>query len=98
MTLDQFTDAIRQKTGTDSGLNAKVKFLIDGEQVVHVDATQVPNVVSNEDLESDCLVRLSAETLESVLGGKTNATMAFMMGKIKVDGNLGVAMNITKIL
>lgn len=98
MDLAQFTEAIRQKCGTDSGLGATVKFLIDGEHIVFVDATKVPNTVSNANDESDCLVKLSAETLEKILAGETNAMMAFMMGKVKIDGNIAVAMGITKIL
>lgn len=98
MTLQEFTDAIRAKAGDDSGVNAKVKFLIDETDIVYVDAVQVPNVVSNEDGEADCIVRLKGATLEKILAGDTSATMAYMTGKIKIDGNMAVAMSITKIL
>lgn len=98
MTLPEITESIRKKTGEDSGLNAKIKFLINETDIVHVDATQVPNVVGNEDGEADCIVRLSAENMTKILEGKLGATMAYMTGKIKIDGNMGVAMNITKIL
>ncbi len=96
--LDALTAQIREKVGHDTGLGAVVKFVVDGAGVIAVDATQVPNVVSNADPEAACTVKLSADTMKSILAGETNAMMAFMMGKIKVEGNMGLAANIVKIL
>jgi putative sterol carrier protein len=98
MTLDKATEAIREKVGEDCGLDAKVKFLLDGQDVVYVDATQSPNTVSNEDQDADTTIKLTKENFEKILNGDMNPMTAFMMGKVKVEGNMGVAMNINKIL
>jgi putative sterol carrier protein len=98
MTLAEATERIQLKVGTDSGVGAKVKFIIDGEHIIHVDATVVPNVVSNNDQDADTTVRLTGSTFDKLMSGESNAMTAFMMGKIKIEGNMGIAMKINKIL
>jgi putative sterol carrier protein len=51
-----------------------------------------------EDKPADCTVRLTSDTLNDLLTGKANPATAFMFGKIKIEGNMGMAMALTKIL
>lgn len=98
MTLDEATQVIQDKVGEDCGLDAKLKFLLDGEHIISVNAKEVPNVVSNEDSDADTVIRLSMDNFEKIINESLNPMTAFMMGKIKVEGNMGIAMNINKIL
>lgn len=43
-------------------------------------------------------LKLSEENFSKLLKGELNATMAFMMGQIKVEGQLGLAMKLQEIL
>jgi len=97
MSLESIFSTIKEKVGNDCGLNASIKFAID-EGCIHIDAKQVPNVVSMEDKDADCTVRISTEAIKEILTGSLNPMTAFMMGKIKVEGNMGVAMNLNKVL
>ena len=98
MTLDEVTERMRQRVGDDSGLGARVKFDFGNDGVILLDATQTPNVVSNDDAEADCTIRISLDSFVEMGNGELSPTMAFMMGKLKVDGDLGLAMKLQGLL
>lgn len=98
MTLEQVTEQMRQRIGVDSGLNATAKFDFGSDGVIFVDATRVPNVVSNEDADAQCTLRMPLEDFLAMIQGELDATTAFMMGKLKVDGDMSVAMHLQSML
>ncbi|MFN4144458.1 MAG: SCP2 sterol-binding domain-containing protein [Runella sp.] len=93
MNLQSLTERIQTLIGTDSGLDASFKFDTD-QGFVTVDAKQVPNVVSNDDIETDCTMQISLEDAFGMLNGDLNPMMAYMSGKLKINGDMGVAMKI----
>ena len=95
MSLESLTERIRTVVGTDNQMNAKVKFATD-EGMVYIDTTQVPNVVNNEDHEADCTLEISTNNALKMLDGDLNPMTAFMMGKLKVKGDMGVAMKMAQ--
>jgi putative sterol carrier protein len=40
----------------------------------------------------------SAETFRGIIEGDVNPTMAFMTGKLKIEGNMGMAMKLGSAL
>ncbi len=98
MNLDAITEQLRTRVGEDSGLGAKVKFDFGGDGVVFIDATASPNTVSNDDIEADCTIAISVSDFESLMAGDLDPTTAFMMGKLKVDGDMGIAMKLSSVL
>lgn len=54
-------------------------------------ATTVPQ-------KTDCTLTISRENLQSLLKGKLNPMMALATGKLKLSGNMTVAMGLTKLL
>lgn len=97
MSLDTITSRIREKVGTNSGLDATVKFDL-GDGVVFVDGKSTPNSVSNEDKEADCTITISRENFEKLIAGDLDPTTAYMFGKIKISGSMGVAMKLSKVI
>ena len=95
MSLETLTDRIRTVVGTDNDMNAKVKFDTD-EGAVFIDTTQVPHVVSNEDQDAECTLEISTKNALKMLDGDLNPMTAFMMGKLKVKGDMGIAMKIAE--
>ena len=52
MSLQSLTERVQTLVGTDSGLDATFKFITD-EGIISVDTKQVPNIVTNNDLETE---------------------------------------------
>lgn len=82
------------KLANGNELTKTVKFVIEDEGAFVVDADGAR--VSDE--ESDLTVTASAETFEGMQDGSVNATAAYMTGKVKIDGDLGLAMKLGSIL
>ncbi|UWQ32783.1 SCP2 sterol-binding domain-containing protein [Leisingera sp. M527] len=53
---------------------------------------------TTDDCDTDCTLQLSRENLKKLLTGKLNPMTAVMMGKIKISGDMGVAMKLGKLI
>lgn len=98
MSLESVTEQIKQKIDLATGFDAKVKFDFGDDGIIFVDATQTPASVSHEDEEADCTLRCSIDTFQGFLNGTQDPNIAFMMGKLKVEGSMGLAMKLNGIL
>ena len=96
-TLEEITEGMRERVGEDSGLDATLKFDFGDDGIVFLDASTVPNVVSNEDKEADCTITITKDNFEALANGDLDPTTAFMMGKLKVGGNMGIAMKLQSV-
>jgi putative sterol carrier protein len=97
MSLEQHTALIIEKTAKASDFNKKVKFNLTDEGIIHVDATISPPNVTNEDLQADVTFVLSKDNFEGLVDGSLNPQMAFMMGKLKIEGDMSLALKLADI-
>ena len=67
---------------------------IEGEGCVMVDDSGV----REGDEEADVTLTADQETFQGMMDGDTNPTSAFMSGKLKVDGDMGMAMKLASAL
>jgi putative sterol carrier protein len=98
MSLEAVTAGLIEKVGEDCGLDAKLKFDFGDDGLMILDATQVPNTVSNEDSDVQCTMVLSIENFMEMAEGKLDGAAAFMSGKLKIQGDVGIAMKLRPIL
>lgn len=98
MNLEACTAAIRTKVGADSGLDATLKFDCGADGVIYIDAKSKPNTVSNNDSEAQCTIGISLDHLNALLSGELNPTTGFMAGKLKVTGDMSVAMRLQRVI
>jgi putative sterol carrier protein len=98
MSLETVTETIKTRVGEDCGLGATLKFDFGDDGKLFIDASVVPNTVSNDDNEASCTVGVTLEDFNSMLDGDLAPTTAFMSGKLKVEGDMGVAMKLQSIM
>jgi putative sterol carrier protein len=98
MSLEDATELARQRVGDDAGIRKTLKVDLGDDGIIFLDGRAVPNRVSNEDADADVTLRCSLKTFMGLLEGNTNPQIAFMMGRLKIDGDMGTAMQFAKAL
>ena len=99
MTLEELTAEMRSRIAQKGAIDGKVvKFDFTDDGIITIDGNADPATVSNEDAEADCTVLVSKEDFQEIASGEQNAQMAFMSGKLKVEGDMGVAMQLGTLL
>jgi putative sterol carrier protein len=98
MSLESATQAIRTKVGADSGLEATLKFDMGDDGVIVIDGKSTPNTVSNDSVDTDCTVGITLDNLQAMLDGELEPATGFMAGKLRVTGDMGVAMRLQRVI
>lgn len=97
MTLQELTNQIKNKVTHADNINATVKLATD-QGVVYIDATQSPAAVSNDNKPADCELQVTVDNLVKMSNGDLNPMMAVMTGKLKIKGDMGIAMKMGQIM
>jgi len=85
--------------GANSGLGGTLKFDFGEPGSILIDGKSNPNTVSDgTGKDADCTITLSLETFEKMAKGELDGTSAFMQGKLRVAGDMGLAMKLGPIL
>ena len=98
MSLESLTEELRKRAAQNPKLGYKVKVVLDDGDVIFWDGLADQPGFTNGDGEADTILRISAENLEKLIAGTLDPTMAYMTGKLKVEGKLGVALKINAML
>ncbi len=96
--LDAIVSEMQTKAASADPIGNTLKFSFGEGECIHIDGTGDANVVTTEDKESDCTINITKENLVEVVKGDLNPMMAVMSGKIKIDGDMGVAMKLQSLL
>lgn len=91
--ISKAIDALNEKI-SGAGFDGTAKFEIEGEGSVVIDA----NGARASDEEADVTLSADVDTFQSMMSGDTNPTSAFMTGKLRVDGDMGMAMKLASVL
>ncbi len=78
-------------------VDGTIKFVV-ADNAIFIDGTGDKNTISTEDKEADCTISVSSDVLKQLRDGEVNPMMAVMSGKIKISGDMGLAMKVQSLL
>ena len=79
-------------------LGASYRFDIDGAGRWRVESEGDRLVVSESDAPADCVIRADEKTFLRIVRGEQSPMGAYMTGKVKVEGDLGLALRLRDLL
>ncbi|MDZ4762488.1 MAG: SCP2 sterol-binding domain-containing protein [Alphaproteobacteria bacterium] len=92
MDLAELTKKVQGALGPGSGFDKRVKFDFGDIGKLLIDGAA--GKASNEDGAADATVSVNFEDFQKLVQGQLDPTMAFMQGKLKVAGDMAVAMKL----
>ena len=78
----------------DADFEGSVKFDIEDEGVILV----VDGELRMEDGEADVTISASLDTFREIFDGELSPTAAYMTGRMRIDGDMGLAMKLSQVL
>ena len=94
---DSIFNELQDKANEADAIGGTIKFVID-DTVVFVDGTGTKNLVSNSNDDADCTISTSSTALKDMQSGDLNPMTAVMSGKVKISGDMGLAMKVQSLM
>ncbi len=93
MSVEDIAGKIRERVA-GSGFDRSVKVDLGADGVILIDGTSV----STGDGEADCTITMTRDDFEALASGELDPTAAFMQGKMRIDGDMTVALALGQLL
>lgn len=94
MNTQELTTFLKERAAEMPVMDLSIKLNLKGDGIIHINSRGTENVVSNEDLPADCTVIITPENFQKLVKGDLNPMMAVMTGKLKIQGDMAVAMKL----
>jgi putative sterol carrier protein len=93
MSIQEVAEKMRARVESSS-FDRSVKFDTGSDGVIVIDGASI----ATTDAPADCTIKLSLDDLEALVSGDLDPTSAFMTGKIKIEGDMSVALALSQVL
>jgi putative sterol carrier protein len=97
-TAKEFFDDLAARTSSGSartrGLTASYRFDVEGAGSWRVEVDDGTVAVSESDGAADCVIAVPEELFLRIVRGEQSPMGAFLTGKIRVEGDVGLAMRL----
>ncbi|MEM1136042.1 MAG: SCP2 sterol-binding domain-containing protein [Bacteroidota bacterium] len=97
MDINNFTEKVKELVASKASLGSTLKFILE-EDVIFIDGTVEPGIVSNENKDAACEIHVTMEDAQAFLAGELNPLEAIMEGRLKIEGDMDVAMKVVEIM
>ncbi len=95
--LEEAAAALREKfAGADFA--GSVKFDIEDEGAILVTDGEVGTGDNPGDSDADVTISAALDTFRDIFDGALSPTAAYMTGRMRIDGDMGLAMKLSQIL
>ena len=95
MDLDTLADKIRARFEAAPKIEAVVLFDFEDDGKILYDGTVDPSIIRlNEDGTAKTTFRCALSTFTGFLDGSKSPDVAYLMGQLKIEGSLGLAMKL----
>ncbi|NIA68804.1 sterol-binding protein [Pelagibius litoralis] len=101
MSLESLTEQLKAQAALNAPLGYRVLFDMGDDGAILWDGTATPAEIApveNGAAEADTTLRFSLDDLGKLLEGNLDPTLAYMTGKLKIEGSMGVAMKLAALL
>lgn len=98
---EKIAKKLADKPELSKAVNAIYQFNIEGDGggTWTVDLVKEPgSVAAGPSDAAKCTVTAKSSDFINIISGKMNAQMAFMSGKLKIKGDMGLAMKLQKVI
>ncbi|WP_026994789.1 SCP2 sterol-binding domain-containing protein [Flectobacillus major] len=93
MNLSELTEKVSTLAAQKGGVGSSIKFATDAGNIFIASDGKV----TNDDTNADCTIKVSLSDLLALMKGELNPMTAMMFGKIKISGDMGVAMKLQSL-
>lgn len=94
-------EQIKSDAAALAGFNALYQFNLTGDDggnwVIEL-TDDARDVREGEDENAQCVINMSSADFMAMIGGSLNPQMAFMTGRLRVKGDMGLALKLQTIL
>ncbi|GIU66663.1 SCP2 sterol-binding domain-containing protein [Candidatus Phycosocius spiralis] len=97
MDLATITAGMKERVEAKPAFGNTVKFDFGDAGTIHIDGKN-NNHVTNTDGPADCTLKIALSDFVDMVEGRLNGMNAFMSGKLKVDGDMSIAMKLQSII
>ncbi|MFY7936067.1 MAG: SCP2 sterol-binding domain-containing protein [Flavobacterium sp.] len=95
--VNTFFEKMRQDAENMMPINATMKLSMEN-YIFRIDGYGSKNIVTDEDLESDCNVIIDLETFLKIKNGFSDPVTELLEGIIDVEGDLGLAFRLKSLI
>ena len=95
--LEEAEAALREKFA-DADFKGSVKFDIEDEGVILVAEGEVGTVNNPGEIDAEVTISAALDTFREIFEGALSPTAAYMTGRMRIDGDMGLAMKLSQIL
>ena len=90
-------ESILSAVNAQAAFGAKLKFVLC-DDIIMIEKKKKKNLVSQKDEEAACTISTDTDTFMKLKSGDLNPMMAVMSGKVKIKGDMGLAMKLQSLI